>query len=58
MSENLFNRNFTATSLAQAWVSDITYVRTQSGWLLLTVVLDLVDPPQGSTNHYRQLPSR
>jgi putative transposase len=43
VSENLLNRNFTATSLAQAWVSDITYVRTQAGWLYLTVVLDLAD---------------
>jgi hypothetical protein len=25
------NRKFIATSLAQAWVSDITYVRTQTG---------------------------
>jgi putative transposase len=43
VSENLLNRNFIATSLAQAWVSDITYVRTQAGWLYLTVVLDLAD---------------
>jgi transposase InsO family protein len=25
----------------QAWVSDITYIRTRSGWLYLAVVLDL-----------------
>ena len=25
----------------QAWVSDITYIRTRSGWLYLTAVLDL-----------------
>jgi transposase InsO family protein len=31
VSENLLNRKFIATSLAQAWVSDITYVRTQTG---------------------------
>jgi putative transposase len=43
VSENLLNRNFTATSIAQAWVSDITYVSTQAGWLYLTVVLDLAD---------------
>ncbi len=27
----------------QAWVSDITYIKTLKGWLYLTVVLDLAD---------------
>lgn len=43
VSENLLNRNFTATTTGQAWVSDITYIRTFAGWLYLTVVLDLAD---------------
>ncbi|MCC9167221.1 IS3 family transposase [Pontibacter harenae] len=43
VSENLLNRNFTAVTTGQAWVSDITYVRTSAGWLYLTVVLDLAD---------------
>jgi putative transposase len=43
VSENLLNRNFTANTTAQAWVSDITYIRTITGWLYLTVVLDLAD---------------
>ena len=45
VSENLLNRNFTATATGQAWVSDITitYIRTITGWLYLTVVLDLAD---------------
>jgi transposase InsO family protein len=25
----------------QAWVADITYIRTRSGWLYLSMVLDL-----------------
>jgi putative transposase len=33
VSENLLNRNFTATATGQAWVSDITYIRTVTGWL-------------------------
>lgn len=41
--ENLLERNFTATTTAQAWVSDITYIRTVTGWLYLTIVLDLAD---------------
>lgn len=43
LSENLLERNFTAATTGQAWVSDITYIRTLSGWLYLTVVLDLAD---------------
>ncbi len=41
--ENLLNRNFTATATCQVWVSNITYVKTVTDWLYLTVVLDLAD---------------
>ena len=41
--ENRLNRNFTARAKAQAWVSDITYIRTREGWLYLTVIIDLFD---------------
>ena len=41
--ENRLNRNFTARAKAQAWVSDITYIRTMKGWLYLTVIIDLFD---------------
>lgn len=43
VSENLLNRNFSPMTTGQAWVSDITYIRTLAGWLYLTVVLDLAD---------------
>jgi len=43
VSENLLNRHFSATSTGQVWVSDFTYIRTEAGWLYLTVVLDLAD---------------
>ena len=43
VSENLLNRNFLSTATGQAWVSDITYIKTLTGWLYLTVVLDLAD---------------
>jgi transposase InsO family protein len=43
VSENLLNRNFSAAKPGQVWVSDITYIRTLTGWLYLTVVLDLAD---------------
>jgi transposase InsO family protein len=41
--ENLLNREFHAEQGGEKWVSDITYLRTQGGWVYLTVVLDLFD---------------
>ncbi|RMF89485.1 MAG: IS3 family transposase, partial [Planctomycetota bacterium] len=39
--ENLLERNFTAGRPNEKWVSDITYIRTDEGWLYLAVVIDL-----------------
>ena len=41
MSPNRLNREFTVQAPDQAWVTDITYIRTWQGWLYLAVVLDL-----------------
>ena len=41
IAENLLNRDFSADRPNTVWVSDITYISTQSGWLYLTVILDL-----------------
>ena len=38
---NVLNRQFEQALPNQAWVSDITYIRTRSGWLYLAAVLDL-----------------
>ena len=38
---NVLNRAFTVQGVDQAYVSDITYVSTQEGWLYLAVVIDL-----------------
>jgi len=43
VSTNILNREFTATAPSEKWVSDITYIRTQYGWLYLTVIMDLFD---------------
>jgi len=43
LSPNLLNRNFNPKQQGKVWVSDITYVRTQEGWLYLTVIIDLAD---------------
>ena len=41
VAPNLLNRDFTTSSPNQVWVSDITYIRTRSGWSYLTVFIDL-----------------
>lgn len=43
VAENLLNRDFTAERRNQKWVSDITYIWTQEGWLYLAGILDLYD---------------
>lgn len=41
VSPNVLARQFNPACANQAWVADITYIRTRSGWLYLAVVLDL-----------------
>ena len=41
VAANLLEQRFEAPAPNQKWVSDITYVRTDEGWLYLAVVLDL-----------------
>ena len=41
VAPNLLEQDFTATTPNQKWVSDITYIATDEGWLYLAVVLDL-----------------
>jgi putative transposase len=43
VAENILNREFTANSLNKKWVSDITYIPTDEGWLYLAGILDLCD---------------
>ena len=39
--DNILNRDFAPKGADQAYVQDITYVRTQEGWLYLATVIDL-----------------
>ena len=41
VSPNQLQRQFTHDAPDQAWVTDITYIRTHEGWLYLAVVIDL-----------------
>jgi len=40
-SPNLLNRQFQVSQPNQVWVGDITYIRTDEGWLYLAVMLDI-----------------
>ena len=41
VAANVLNREFTATMPNRKWVTDITYIPTDEGWLYLAAVLDL-----------------
>lgn len=41
VAENVLDRCFTVDKPNQAWVSDLTYIRTGQGWLYLAAIMDL-----------------
>ena len=41
IAENVLERDFTATKPNEKYVGDITYVKTDEGWLFLAIVIDL-----------------
>ena len=43
VAENILNREFHASYPGTKWVSDITYLRSNEGWLYLATILDLYD---------------
>jgi len=40
-AEDLVKRNFTASKMDRVWVADITYMKTDKGFLYLAFVLDV-----------------
>ena len=40
IAPNVVNQDFTTTAVNQKWGCDITYIRTQEGWVYLAIVLD------------------
>jgi len=43
VAANLLERKFSPDKLGRAWVSDITFIPSEQGWLYLTIVMDLAD---------------
>lgn len=43
VADNLLNQNFKAAEPNRIWVTDISYIRTDEGWLYLATVKDLFD---------------
>jgi len=43
IAPNVLDRNFTVDAPSKVWVSDITYLQTNIGFLYLTVIMDLFD---------------
>ena len=41
MHPNLLNRNFSIAQPNRVWLGDITYIRTEEGWLYLAALIDL-----------------
>ena len=41
VAPNILNREFWPEDVDQAWVADITYFSTQSGWVYLAAIIDL-----------------
>ena len=41
VAENILNREFAAVRANEKWLSDITYIYTDEGWLYLACILDL-----------------
>jgi putative transposase len=41
VADNILNRRFDADDDIEAWVGDITYIRTWEGWLYLAVLINL-----------------
>lgn len=41
IAPNVLDRDFSATRPNEKWASDITYIRTDEGWLYLAVIIDL-----------------
>ncbi|ASG67074.1 hypothetical protein CDV26_00545 [Francisella halioticida] len=53
--DNLLEQNFTALSVNHRWVTDITYVPTQEGWLYLCVIIHSDKGSQYCSKQYQDI---
>ncbi len=41
MAANILDRDLNTTALNEKWVTDVTFIRTEQGWLYLAIILEL-----------------
>ena len=58
VAPNLLDRRFTPEGIGKVWVSDITYLPTQQGWIYLTTIMDLGDRQTIGWSLSRELSAR
>lgn len=56
--ENILERDFSASRPNEKWVTDISYIQTDQGFLYLSVIKDLYDKSIVAYRYARQMPAK
>ena len=54
VAPNILGQQFTPPAANVAWAADITYIRTDEGWLYLATVIDLIQQKNHRLEHGHQ----